>query len=98
MKAQHERAGKRPGLGGVVPHAVHFDSGLFPDLPRHGVLGAFAGFHIPGQSGIDARFPCGLASKQTAVPVVDENDDGRIDPGKMLPAAARIGTDPALGI
>src|SRR5579863_6840813 len=89
-EAEHQRRREGPWLGRVIFDPVDFDARFLEYLARYGIFERFSRFDETGDGGVAADRPGGLASQEGALSVADQHDDGRIDAGELLMAAARV--------
>ena len=85
--ADHQRMRKRPGLARNISDPADFDSGLFLDLPAHGMLDVVARFHEACQRRIELFGKAMLVAEKAPLAARYEHDDGRV--------RARIGVEGA---
>src|SRR3984893_14303418 len=93
-EAQHDLARKRPVLGAHVADVLHVDAELFLELAGHRALQRLAVVDEARHEGVAPRCPLRLAREEDAVAVADENDDGGMEMGVVLVAAARAALAP----
>lgn len=97
LECQHQRIGKRPGLGTYIMGFANLDSRLFEDLPAHGFLEGFARLDEAREQTVPPGWKFGVMGEQNPVIFVYEDDDGGGKPrekgfaaGGTYPGAAEL--------
>ena len=80
----------------MIPDIADGDVGLLANLPGDRIFEALPWLHEAGDGRIPAFGPARLPTEQTAIPIMHQHDDRRIDAREDSETAFAIGADPGI--